>query len=94
MKAHGDCRQRLTFAVDEGVGKGGNPSRSRWKGRLLSRLCEMALRVRALIMNVKPTVEVAREFMWRNNLKDGIIVWTEDLLEASNEGGTDSCSRE
>ena len=45
-------------------------------------------------MNVKPTVEVAREFMWRNNLKDGIIVWTEDLLEASNEGGTDSCSRE
>ena len=33
-------------------------------------------------MNVKLTVEVAREFMWRNNLKDGITVWTEDLLEA------------
>ena len=38
MKAHGDCRQRLTFAVDKGVGRGGNPSRSSWKGRLLSRL--------------------------------------------------------
>lgn len=82
MKAHGDCRQRLIFVVDEGVRRGGNPSRSSWKGRLLSRFCEMALKVRGLIMNVKLTVEVAREFMWRNNLKDGITVWTEDLLEA------------
>lgn len=42
----------------------------------------MALRVRGLIMNVKLTVVVEGEFMWRNNLKGGIMVWTEDLLEA------------